>query len=105
MRGILKKLLCGLLVFLYAASFVMLAYTSVNAESVTEKSGNSVETDNDGDMENAEYGLSVDDYDFSEIDEIMKKYSYDRENTDFESLVKSIAESYKEFSGSFQGKY
>ena len=43
MRGILKKLLCGLLVFLYAASFVMLAYTSVNAESVTEKSGNSVE--------------------------------------------------------------
>lgn len=23
----------------------------------------------------------------------MKKYSYDRENTDFESLVKSIAES------------
>ena len=29
----------------------------------------------------------------SEIDEIMKKYSYDRENTDFESLVKSIAES------------
>jgi len=74
MRGILKKLLCGLLVFLYAASFVMLAYTSVNAESVTEKSGNSVETDNDGDMENAEYGLSVDDYDFSEIDEIMKKF-------------------------------
>lgn len=93
MRGILKKLLCGVLVFLYAASFVMLAYTSVNAESVTEKSGNSVETDNDGDTENAEYGLSVDDYDFSEIDEIMKKYSYDRENTDFESLVKSIAES------------
>ena len=68
----------------------MLAYTSVNAESVTEKGGNSVETDNDGDTENAEYGLSVDDYDFSEIDEIMKKYSYDRENTD---LVKSIAES------------
>lgn len=93
MRGILKKLLCGVLVFLYAASFVMLAYTSVNAESVTEKSGNPVETDNDGDTENAEYGLSVDDYDFSEIDEIMKKYSYDRENTDFESLVKSIAES------------
>ena len=93
MRGILKKLLCGVLVFLYAASFVMLAYTSVNAESVTEKGGNSVETDNDGDTENAEYGLSVDDYDFSEIDEIMKKYSYDRENTDFESLVKSIAES------------
>ena len=93
MRGILKKLLCGVLVFLYAASFVMLAYTSVNAESVTEKSGNSVETDNDGDTVNAEYGLSVDDYDFSEIDEIMKKYSYDRENTDFESLVKSIAES------------
>lgn len=50
----------------------MLAYTSVNAESVTEKGGNSVETDNDGDTENAEYGLSVDDYDFSEIDEIMK---------------------------------
>ena len=93
MRGILKKLLCGVLVFLYAASFVMLAYTSVNAKSVTEKIGNSVETDNDGDTENAEYGLSVDDYDFSEIDEIMKKYSYDRENTDFESLVKSIAES------------
>lgn len=38
MRGILKKLLCGVLVFLYAASFVMLAYTSVNAKSVTEKS-------------------------------------------------------------------
>ena len=37
MRGILKKLLCGVLVFLYAASFVMLAYTSVNAKSVTEK--------------------------------------------------------------------
>ena len=35
MCGILKKLLCGVLVFLYAASFVMLAYTSVNAESVT----------------------------------------------------------------------
>ena len=51
----------------------MLAYTSANAESVTEKSGNSVETDNDVDTENAEYGLSVDDYDFSEIDEIMKK--------------------------------
>ena len=82
-----------MLVFLYAVSFVMLAYTSVNAESMTEKSGNSVETDNDVDTENAEYGLSVDDYDFSEIDEIMKKYSYDRENTDFESLVKSIAES------------
>ena len=60
MRGILKKLLCGVLVFLYAASFVMLTYTSVNAESVTEKSRNSVETDNDGDTENAEYGLSVD---------------------------------------------
>ena len=42
MRGILKKLLCGVLVFLYAASFVMLAYTSVNAKSVTEKIGNSV---------------------------------------------------------------
>lgn len=68
MRGILKKLLCGVLVFLCAASFVMLVYTSVNAESVTEKSGNSVETDNDGDTEKAEYGLSVDDYDFSEID-------------------------------------
>ena len=54
MRGILKKLLCGVLVFLYAASFVMLTYTSVNAESVTEKSRNSVETDNDGDTENAE---------------------------------------------------
>ena len=39
MCGILKKLLCGVLVFLYAASFVMLAYTSVNAESVTEKIG------------------------------------------------------------------
>lgn len=50
--------------------FVMLAYTSVNAKSVTEKIGNSVETDNDGDTENAEYGLSVDDYDFSEIDEL-----------------------------------
>ena len=59
MRGILKKILFGMLVFLYAASFVMLAYTSVNAESVTEKSGNSVETDNYGDTENYEYGLSV----------------------------------------------
>ena len=88
MRGILKKLLCGVLVFLYVASFVMLAYTSVNAEPVTEKSGNSVETDNDGDTENAEYGLSVDDYDFSEINEIMKKYSYDRENTD--TVIKII---------------
>ena len=59
MCGILKKLLCGVLVFLYAASFVMLAYTSVNAESVTEKSGNSVETDNDGDTENADYLLTI----------------------------------------------
>ena len=49
MRGILKKLLCGVLVFLYAASFVMLVYKSVNAESLTEESRNSVETDNDGD--------------------------------------------------------
>lgn len=64
MRGILKKLWCGVLVFLYAASFVMLTYTSVNAESVTEKSRNSVETDNDGDTENAEYGYSVDELRF-----------------------------------------